>query len=72
MLVQLDTYLCGTRIRIARGQLAGLTGEVAKMADDDGNYVLTIDGWAKGVCLVMSGDFLTLEPDAVVLEASNT
>ena len=60
MIVQLETYRIGSRIRIARGKLKGLTGVVAKMSEDNSKCVLTIDGWASGVRLAVSGDILRL------------
>lgn len=61
MLVQPKTYQRGTRIRVARGPLGGLTGEIAKISNDDGKYLVTIDGWAKGVYLVADADILAVE-----------
>ena len=60
MIVQLEPYRIGSRIRIASGQLRGLTGVVVKMSKDNSKCVLTIDGWASGVRLTVSGDILTL------------
>jgi transcription antitermination factor NusG len=61
MLVQLETYQRGTRIRVARGPLAGLNGKIAKISNDDGKYFVTIDGWAKGVYLIADADILAVE-----------
>ena len=61
MFVQLETYRIGSRIRITRGQLTGLTGVVAMMSDDNSNCVLTIDGWETGVYLSMRCDMLSSE-----------
>ena len=61
MLVQLETYQRETRIRVARGPLASLTGEIAKISNGDGKYLVTLDGWAKGVYLIADADILDVE-----------
>jgi hypothetical protein len=63
VLVQLETYSIGTRVRVARGRLAGLTGVVMKLTDDDRNCVLAIDGWQDAAYLAVNGDLLTLDVD---------
>jgi hypothetical protein len=60
MVVPLETYRIGSRIRIARGKLKGLTGVVAKMSEGNSKCVLTIDGWASGVCIAVSCDILRM------------
>jgi hypothetical protein len=59
MLAKSETYRIGSRIRITRGQLTGLTGVIAKMSGDNSNCVLTIDGWETGVYLSMRCDMLS-------------
>jgi len=61
MIVQLEAYPVGKRIRIARGILAGLTGAVAWVTDDDLNCVLTIDDCEKGVYVAISDNDLVLD-----------
>jgi hypothetical protein len=58
MIEQLVTYPIGSRVRVAHGQLAGLTGVVVKVTEDDFNCVLLIDGWVNGACLAVSGTAL--------------
>ena len=68
MIVQLEAYPVGKCVRIARGNLAGLTGVVAWLTEADLNCVLTIDEWGKGVYAAISGNDLIL--DLFVLTAN--
>jgi hypothetical protein len=58
MIDQLVTYPIGSRVRIAHGNLAGLTGVVAKLAEGDFDCILLIDGWVNGAYLAVGGTAL--------------
>jgi len=62
MLLQNKTYPIGTRVRVARGQLAGVAGVVANLTDGHHNCVLTVAGWQEGN-LVVNSDLLTLDAE---------
>ena len=63
MIVQLETYRIGSRIRISSGPLCGLTGEVAYIFPDTLKCVLIMDGMPAGAYLTVSADILAVEID---------
>ena len=56
---ELATYPIGSRVRVSRGTIAGLVGEVVKLTES-GKYAVKIEGFGSGVCLVINGNALTL------------
>ena len=48
------TYHIGAKVRVTRGKLAGITGILIE-TKNSGNCVLSIDFWANGVLIVVSG-----------------
>jgi hypothetical protein len=62
MLVKHKTYPIGTRVRVARGQLAGVAGVVANLIDGHHNCVLTVAGWQEGY-LVVNSELLILDAE---------
>ena len=64
MIEQLVAYPIGSRVRVVHGKLAGLTGMVVRLTDDELNCVLTIDGWVRGAYLAVSGDALESQEES--------
>lgn len=60
MLMQIESFAIGSRIRIIHGQLDGATGVVNLISDDKLKCYLKIDGLPDGVLMAISSDMLTM------------
>jgi transcription antitermination factor NusG len=51
-------YEVGANVRVSRGSLAGVAGVVIETRNLPQNCVVSIDFWAHGVLMALSGDDL--------------
>lgn len=61
MLVQIESFAIGSRIRITDGPLEDLTGVVSMISDDGLKCYLKMDSFSDGVYVTCGTDILTMD-----------